>query len=216
MSTGKLYNIGYISSQWISSNTLHSWTISCNTFIGPAVGGTATPAGSTGYVQYNTASALDGDPQFTYDGATNTLRISGAISSTCISAGTIITSDISIYGDTISGLTDPTFPSAASNKHYVDTVSGNLATKTIHGAMAGNIGANFDYGISSLKYISSQAISGQWRMPIYKKNKPTAAAAYEGWMIMSSGSTSNKALIWVCAANSNGSSYDWIQIGIGL
>jgi len=51
------------------------------------------------------------------------------ISTQAISGGTIITNGLSLKGDTISGLTAPIWPSSATNKNYVDTISGALDTK---------------------------------------------------------------------------------------
>jgi len=143
----------------------------------------------------------------------------GSVSSQKMSGGTILTHDIYIYGDTISGLRDPTYPSAASNKHYTDTISGNLRTSigagVLRGSLVANIGSNYTYGTSGLKFVSSQAISGQWKMPIFRTGKPAASVTWDRKMIMSSGSTGNKARIWVCCKNDDGSTYDWIQIAVG-
>jgi len=53
----------------------------------------------------------------------------GYVSSISISGGAIFTADLTINANTISGLVDPIYPSAASNKHYVDTISGSLSTR---------------------------------------------------------------------------------------
>jgi len=47
----------------------------------------------------------------------------GHISSAKISGGSITTSDLNLVANTISGLIDPTWPSSAANKHYVDNTS---------------------------------------------------------------------------------------------
>ena len=52
-----------------------------------------------------------------------------SISSQHISGGYILTNDLTLNANTISGLIDPIYPSAAANKHYVDTVSGSLSTR---------------------------------------------------------------------------------------
>jgi hypothetical protein len=46
----------------------------------------------------------------------------GFLSSNTISGGSITTSDFSLIANTISGLIDPIWPSAAANKHYVDSI----------------------------------------------------------------------------------------------
>jgi len=52
------------------------------------------------------------------------------------------------------------------NKTWVDAFSGNIDARidaaggTLAGSLAGNIGSNFTYGLSGLKFVSSQNISG--------------------------------------------------------
>ena len=53
----------------------------------------------------------------------------GFLSSNSISGGSFLTGDLTINANTISGLIDPTWPSSAASKHYVDTISGNLDGK---------------------------------------------------------------------------------------
>lgn len=185
MGTGKLYNIGYVSSQWISSNTLHSYTISCNTFKGPATaGGSATAAGGKYYVQYTDGTNLDSEGAFTYNETTNTLRISGAVSSSAMSGGTLRMG--LLYGNTISGVARPSYPSSVANKYYIDHPS----------------------------YVSSQGrISGQWWAPQWK-GKPTAGAGYAGQIIRTSGASySQKTYVWMCISKAAGT-YEWIQLAV--
>ena len=52
-------------------------------------GGGTSPGGGDHYVQYNNEGAFGGDSSLTWNDTTNTLRISGAISSASISGGTI-------------------------------------------------------------------------------------------------------------------------------
>jgi len=52
-----------------------------------------------------------------------------SISSTKISSGTILTSNFTAIGDTISGLRQPYFNSGAANKRYVDIISSNAIVK---------------------------------------------------------------------------------------
>jgi hypothetical protein len=123
------------------------------------------------------------------DMTTCILRVSSnahpiSISSQYMSGGTVKTHDLTIRANTISGLIDPIYPSAAASKHYVNYPD----------------------------YVSSQGISGAWRMPIYRTSKPNASAGWDGRIIMSSGGA-NKSRIWVCAKN-DASTYEWIQIGI--
>ena len=62
--------------------------------------------------------------------------------------------------------------------------------------------------------ISSQSISGSWTTPIYRgTGKPTAGAGFEGKIIRTSGSGTNKTYVWVCVRNSAGN-YEWIQLGL--
>jgi len=51
------------------------------------------------------------------------------ISSQNISGGSVTTGELTLNANIISGLIDPIYPSAAANKHYIDTISGNLDTK---------------------------------------------------------------------------------------
>jgi len=58
-------------------------------------------------------------------------------------------------------------------------------------------------------YASSQSISGSWMTPIYRgAGKPTAGASYEGRIIRTSGSGTNKTYVWICTRNSAGN-YEW-------
>jgi len=84
------------------------------------------------------------------------------ISSQIISGGSITSSDFNIIANTISGLIDPIWPSAATNKHYVDTISGALDTR-----------------IDSLFGWSSNAIS------LYA---PSSTTRY-GWAYVANGAT---------------------------
>lgn len=52
-----------------------------------------------------------------------------AISANNISGGIITTNNLTLNANTISGLINPIWPSAASNKNYIDTISGNLNDK---------------------------------------------------------------------------------------
>jgi len=338
---------GYLSSNRISTNSLYGYTISCHTWKGP-------PAGGGGGVSNLSDLTINISKDWSDYGILNLDHIS----SQKISGGAIITDDFTLNANTISGLRDPVYPSAAANKHYIDTISSNLLTNpligggSLSGKMVGNIGGdNESYGISSLKfissqiitlrgdsttdqtpfsdakliftespnygytfinsgtastpanrnfyivrnngagtaynamrlmrsknevdvlgylssqsistnrlygytischtwkgptvgggtgisniveditpqlggdldgnthgiksltYLSSQAISGQWKMPIYRTNKPAASASYEGRMILTSGGTGKKSWIWVCVHNDD-NNYEWIQIGI--
>lgn len=101
----------------------------------------------------------------------------GFVSSQKISGGTIIVNSLTIDANVISGLANPTYPSAATNKNYVDTISGNLAgglTDTPStwsdmtmgtGLTAITVGVSGSAGttVNILGYsaISSNAISGQ-------------------------------------------------------
>jgi len=74
--------------------------------------------------------------------------VANSISSSRIS-GTFVTGDLTINANAISGLVDPIWPSAASNKHYVDTISGNLSAKYLHSGV-------------KLHTLNSQAISSNF------------------------------------------------------
>lgn len=87
------------------------------------------------------------------------------ISSQNISSTTITTGEFVVWGNTISGLTWPHYPSSAANRKYVDTVSGNIIDKIGTGTLVGDMGGyihgnSFQYGIDELASLSSQIISG--------------------------------------------------------
>jgi hypothetical protein len=74
----------------------------------------------------------------------------------------------------------------------------------------------FNSGAANKRYVD--IISGNLRkMPIYRTGRPAAGSTYEGAIIMTSGAgTANSiARIWTCINKSNGSGYQWIQLGIG-
>ena len=60
----------------------------------------------------------------------------------------------------ISGLSNPTYPSAAARKKYVDDQIAGVGAGTVGGHMVSDIGSDYTFGISGLKFISSQTISG--------------------------------------------------------
>ena len=96
-----------------------------------------------------------------------------SLSSQNISGGSITVGSFTLNANTISGLIDPIYPSAAANKHYVDTISGNLDSKIDSVTDTSWSGASDFYGFSSnckslyhpsgygtFPYISSTTISG--------------------------------------------------------
>lgn len=95
-------------------------------------GGGGTPGGSSGQIQYNKNSTFGGDSNLTWAAGVKTLRVIGGLFSSqrissnsisaygTISANTFQTDNLILNANTISGLIDPVYPSAASNKHYVD------------------------------------------------------------------------------------------------
>lgn len=103
----------------------------------------------------------------------------GHVSSLAISGGTVLTDNLTLNANTISGLIDPIYPSAAANKHYIDTISGNLAggltdtpsnwttltAGTGFESFEGSIGVSGSTGvsldISGYDVISGNAKSGQ-------------------------------------------------------
>ena len=108
----------------------------------------ASPGGGEGYIQYNNAGSIDGDPQITWNDTTNTLRVSGAISGAAISGGAIRGNWIGnqITSSYIIGYIASTnatgrfadssnirlrFPASANiyNRSWVDTFSGNIDTR---------------------------------------------------------------------------------------
>jgi hypothetical protein len=130
--------------------------------------------------------------------------------------------------------TEDYFCDSGSNNLYIDTQKGeiravSISCSTFKGPTVGGggisnivedttpqLGGDLDgntHGIKSLTYLSSQAISGQWRMPIYRTSKPAASVSYEGRMILSSGGADKKTWIWVCVHN-DANSYEWVQIGV--
>ena len=108
----------------------------------------ASPGGGEGYIQYNNAGSIDGDPQITWNDTTNTLRVSGAISGAAISGGAIRGNWIGnqITSSYIIGYIASTnatgrfadssnirlrFPASVNiyNRSWVDTFSSNIDTR---------------------------------------------------------------------------------------
>jgi hypothetical protein len=131
---------------------------------------------------------------------TGTLYNIGSVSSQFISGGTISVGTFNILADTISGLCEPTYPSAASNKYYVDAVSGSLKSQigagTLSGRMVGHIGGNDrTYGISGLQFISSQYMSVMTSSQGISKLKFLEGQEGYGFSIIYSGSWNNNLYI---------------------
>jgi hypothetical protein len=65
------------------------------------------------------------------------------LSSQSISSASIQTGTFTLIGNTISGLTDPTFPSAAANKNYVDTISSNNAQNYYPSSLGNSLNSSY-------------------------------------------------------------------------
>jgi hypothetical protein len=132
MSKGNLYNLEYISSQVISGGHI-----------------------TTGYDATTNYDVVNKAYFDAHGSVPSDLNVT-TISSSKISGGTLLINTLTLDANIISGLIDPPYPSAAATKHYVDTYGAGA----LSGPMVGTIGANYDFGISGLAYISSQVISG--------------------------------------------------------
>jgi len=80
-----------------------------------------------------------------------------------VSGPTYLSGQVTFKGSTFSGLADPTFPSGAANKHYVDTISSNINSKIIETSNGyANIqsGDSISHGLSSTPSYASVSPSG--------------------------------------------------------
>jgi len=75
-----------------------------------------------------------------------------------VSGDTYLSGTVVFRGTGISGLADPIYPSAACNKHYVDTISSNLNSKVGTGGITGWYDLDTGTGITSFN--GAVAISG--------------------------------------------------------
>ena len=153
--------------------------------------------------------------------AANSNLTANSISANSIS-GSFTTGDLTLNANTISGLIDPTWPSSATNKHYVDTISSNIVNNAIGSYYPSYLGhglslhsSNSDIHVKTTTHavfasVSSTAgISGNWIAPLHV-SKPTASN-YPGQIIRTSGNANGT---WVWMSVYNGSAYEWIQLGM--
>jgi len=114
------------------------------------------------------------------------------------------------------------------NRNYIDNVSSNaqaaynwtnsvsgqiLAYPSSLGKSLYDFSSNVQAGTVTYNAVSSAAISGAWTAPIYRTNKPAAAVAYEGQIIVASGGTDKKSWVFICLHN-DANGYEWVQLGL--
>jgi len=93
--------------------------------------------------------------------------------------------------------------STAIEKFYPSTLGKSLY----------DFSSNVQAGTLTYNAVSASALSGSWTAPIYRNNKPTATAAYEGQIIVASGGAGVKSWVYMCVCN-DADGYEWIQLGV--
>ena len=159
------------------NNTIGKWVPHKS---GASIGDSGTPAGGDKYVQFNQADSFGGKPAFTWNYNTSSLRISGAISGTKISGGTIRSN--SIIGPVLSQ-----FAGSSSVRFRFPGSS----TAISRFADSSNIRYRFKSSSNVWIFASSQKISGQL-LALYR------ARDINVW---NSSSWNNSGLIWDSSLN---------------
>ena len=141
------------STTYISAQTgLYAHFVSANA---SNLAGVGTPGGNDTEVQFNDSDSFGGDSSFTWNKTTNTLDIAGAVSSQALSSN-------SIRFNAFVGTTDATAAQleTLTDGSNADALHSHAGVTSMGGPMTAHIGANDDYGLSGLSFVSSQKISG--------------------------------------------------------
>lgn len=139
------------------------------------------------------------------------------VSSATMSGGTITTQNLYINANMISGLTQPWFNSGASNKLYVDTISSNLNSKIVGGAlegnMAGDISGDETYQIYGLTNIEANTAHISGTLEIINPN----ATSYNSYFrIAKSGTALEAARLKMTPSSMFMSNHDGSDLGFSI
>jgi hypothetical protein len=212
------------SHKWKNSGLIWNETISggrwCPKRSGSSSGG--TPGGSDTQIQFNNSSAFGGDSNLTWDLANKYFTTAGTIWSESCSSNKFCGLSFRLGVDQLNVTSILDEDSMGSNsatalvtqqsvKAYTNTISSNIRYRF---PGSSNIKSVYKPSSGRWGYVSSQYISGSWMTPIYRGGgKPVAGIGYEGRIIRTSGTSTNKSYAWICMRNSAGN-YEWDLLSV--